>query len=168
MLIGFISAVIQALGGSDVNHANIDGSTALGAAAFDGHVAAVKVLLEAGAEVNHADNNRCTALYFGARHGHVEVIQVLLAAGADPSIADHQGRTPLALARANRFEAAAMALVQEGACAACGGGGSASGAVFMKCARCKAVRYCSKDCQRTHWRLHKASCAAETAQTGGL
>ena len=29
-----------------------------------------------------------------------------------------------------------------------------------KCARCKAVRYCSKDCQRADWKRHKTSCAA--------
>jgi hypothetical protein len=45
------------------------------------------------------------------------------------------------------------------ACAACGVGSSPSGARFKKCARCKAVRYCSKGCQSTHWPVHKASCA---------
>ena len=40
-----------------------------------------------------------------------------------------------------------------GVCASCGGGGS------LKCARCKAVIYCSADCQRAHWRsTHKATC----------
>jgi hypothetical protein len=31
---------------------------------------------------------------------------------------------------------------------------------FHRCARCKCVKYCSEECQRTHWRTHKASCVA--------
>jgi hypothetical protein len=27
-----------------------------------------------------------------------------------------------------------------------------------KCSRCKAVRYCSQKCQKTHWKLHKPEC----------
>jgi hypothetical protein len=27
------------------------------------------------------------------------------------------------------------------------------------CARCEAVRYCSRECQRTEWKAHKPACA---------
>ena len=29
-----------------------------------------------------------------------------------------------------------------------------------KCSRCKSVWYCSAECQRTHWPVHKQSCSA--------
>ena len=36
---------------------------------------------------------------------------------------------------------------------------TAAGGSFSKCARCKAVRYCSRDCQRAHWKNgHKQEC----------
>ncbi|KXZ50374.1 hypothetical protein GPECTOR_16g547 [Gonium pectorale] len=34
---------------------------------------------------------------------------------------------------------------------------------MQKCSRCQQARYCSKECQRQHWRDHKAECAALAA-----
>ncbi|KAL4443819.1 hypothetical protein ABPG75_011556 [Micractinium tetrahymenae] len=46
------------------------------------------------------------------------------------------------------------------ACACCGD----RALVLLKCSACKAVEYCSKDCQRKHWReAHKAECGRLTA-----
>jgi ankyrin repeat protein len=44
-------------------------------------------------------------------------VRALLAAGADVDREDDDGRTPLAAARANQHEAAALVLVQAGATA---------------------------------------------------
>ena len=38
-------------------------------------------------------------------------------------------------------------------CALCGKGGAKS-----KCADCRQVSYCSRDCQKTHWKTHKSVC----------
>ncbi|KAG2152952.1 hypothetical protein DEU56DRAFT_958244 [Suillus clintonianus] len=44
-------------------------------------------------------------------------------------------------------------------CAACGKEEGASGSLLI-CSRCKAVRYCSKGCQREDWNRHKTCCVA--------
>ena len=31
----------------------------------------------------------------------------------------------------------------------------------VKCARCRAARYCGKECQAQHWQAHKASCCVD-------
>jgi hypothetical protein len=46
----------------------------------------------------------------------------------------------------------------------CAAAGCASEEASSVCARCEAVRYCSRDCQRADWRAHKPACAA--AHTG--
>ena len=48
--------------------------------------------------------------------------------------------------------------------AGCAAAGCASEEASSVCARCEAVRYCSRECQRADWRAHKPACAA--AHTG--
>ena len=38
-------------------------------------------------------------------------------------------------------------------CAKCGKGGK-----NKKCARCHKIEYCSRECQRLHWKAHKPNC----------
>jgi len=54
------------------------------------------------------------------------------------------------------------------ACAACGGGSSASGGALQRCSRCHSVKYCSVACQRRHWQTHKALCAGGAAGSDGI
>ena len=35
---------------------------------------------------------------------------------------------------------------------------------FKQCAVCKSVLYCSEECQRVHWPVHKLNCSASVAQ----
>jgi tetratricopeptide (TPR) repeat protein len=47
--------------------------------------------------------------------------------------------------------------------AGCAAAGCASEEASSVCSRCRAVRYCSRECQRTDWKAHKPVCTA--AQT---
>jgi uncharacterized protein YjhX (UPF0386 family) len=42
--------------------------------------------------------------------------------------------------------------------AGCAAAGCASEEASSMCGRCEAVRYCSRECQRTDWKAHKAAC----------
>jgi hypothetical protein len=44
--------------------------------------------------------------------------------------------------------------------AGCAAAGCASEEASSVCVRCEAVRYCSRECQRTDWKAHKPVCAA--------
>ena len=44
--------------------------------------------------------------------------------------------------------------------AGCAAAGCASEKASSKCARCHAVRYCSRECQLTDWKAHKPACTA--------
>ncbi|KAK3669775.1 hypothetical protein LTR78_010348 [Recurvomyces mirabilis] len=48
----------------------------------------------------------------------------------------------------------------------CDGCGSRPGTdcmALMACAKCKAQKYCSQECQKKHWKKHKVSCKASTS-----
>jgi hypothetical protein len=44
--------------------------------------------------------------------------------------------------------------------AGCAAAGCASEEASSMCSRCEAVRYCSRECQRTDWKAHKPVCTA--------
>ena len=83
--------------------------TALIAAAHLGHAEVVRMLIKGGAPLDHINNLGWTAVIEsivlgdgGARHG--DTLRALVQAGANLNIADRSGQTPLALARARRFD----------------------------------------------------------------
>jgi uncharacterized protein len=71
------------------------GSTALGAASSEGHLAIVRGLLEAGAKVDAPDDLGRTPLALAAREDKVDVLTELLNAGADIEAVTDAGETVL-------------------------------------------------------------------------
>ena len=91
---------------SDIRQAGADGIvTALHAAARNGHVEVLKVLLarEDFTELNAKNEKGSTALHWAAENGHVEVLKVLLAREdfTELSAKDEYGNTVLHYAARN-------------------------------------------------------------------
>jgi ankyrin repeat protein len=74
------------------------GRTPLVAAAEEGHVAVVTLLIERGGDINASNAYHLTALDRAAVEGHEEVVNLLLSCGADCSKKDFSGCTALSLA----------------------------------------------------------------------
>jgi len=86
--------------GAAVDSKDSQWRTALIWASEYGHVAAVRVLLEAGAAVNYKDNFGSTALSFASENGHEGAVRALIEAG---SAAASSLRCPKTTTRAHRF-----------------------------------------------------------------
>ncbi|CAM9669430.1 unnamed protein product, partial [Hapterophycus canaliculatus] len=71
------------------------GFTALLFAAYHGHYAVTKMLLDAGANPNYAVPHGSTALHLAAEKGHSKVVRCLIEAGAKIDSRMLEGETPL-------------------------------------------------------------------------
>ncbi len=76
---------------------NTDGFTALGLAAYFGHLESLKLLLVKGADPNVLSNNglNVAPLHSALSGGHKEMARILVEAGADVNLAGGEGYTPL-------------------------------------------------------------------------
>jgi ankyrin repeat protein len=84
-------------------------------AAWNGHEAVVKVLLEKNANVETISVSGRTPLSLAALDGHEAVVKVLLEKNANIEIKDTDGRTPLSLAAWNGHEAVVKVLLDKNA-----------------------------------------------------
>jgi ankyrin repeat protein len=82
--------------GAQVSH---DGWQPLHYAAFEGHPAMIRFLLERGAPKDALAPNGYSALMLAARNGHLEAARALLHADADVTIKGPKGQTALSLAQ---------------------------------------------------------------------
>jgi ankyrin repeat protein len=89
--------------------------TALMWAVAQGHVDAIRLLLEVGADVNARSADGFTALMLAARAGNPEVSRILLDAGAKVNEASTDGTTPLLMSTVRGHVDYARVLVEAGA-----------------------------------------------------
>ncbi len=102
--------------GADVNTREPDtGNSSLHAAAWQGSVQAVEVLVKAGAAVNATNHQGLTALMTAASEGHLEVVRFLLSKGAGVDAVNRAGHTALWLAIRRGRETIAQILRDAGA-----------------------------------------------------
>lgn len=94
---GELDEVAQALtDGVNVDAIDVDGSTALMAAAFQGRTHIVRLLLDRGANINSVqDKFQWTPLIAAAYGGHHQVVQLLLEKNADLAFLDSEGNSAL-------------------------------------------------------------------------
>eukprot|EP00118_Oscarella_pearsei_P027028 m.310673 g.310673 ORF g.310673 m.310673 type:complete len:1006 (+) comp53700_c0_seq1:60-3077(+) len=75
----------------DLNSFTPHGYTPLHAAALEGKVDCIAVLIDSGSLVNLQDEDGWTALHAAASQGHPEAVRYLLDCGADPCVTNHRG-----------------------------------------------------------------------------
>lgn len=100
---------------ADQNAADNKGYTALMMAAFKGHPAATKLLMNRGADVNAGSHKGGTALIRAASAGRLEVVRLLLFKGADVNTETKKGLSALSVASANHFKDISTLLIAYGA-----------------------------------------------------
>lgn len=93
--------------GADVNK---PGWTPLHYAATNGHIAAMRMLLENHAFINAQSPNGTTPLMMAARYGTPEAVKLLLEEGAEPDLRNEKGMTAIDFAHSASREDAAKLL----------------------------------------------------------
>ncbi|CAJ1352527.1 unnamed protein product [Effrenium voratum] len=74
---------------------DLNGRTALAAAAVENYVEVVQMLLDEKMDPNDADKNLCTPLHVASELGHFDLLCLLLEGAADPACRDASGASPL-------------------------------------------------------------------------
>ncbi|XP_068168300.1 protein phosphatase 1 regulatory subunit 12A isoform X2 [Antennarius striatus] len=90
--------------GADINHANIDGLTALHQACIDENAEMVQFLVESGSDVNRGDNEGWTPLHAAASCGFIQIAKYLIEHGANVGGVNSEGELPLDVATEDAME----------------------------------------------------------------
>ncbi|XP_073327792.1 protein phosphatase 1 regulatory subunit 12A isoform X2 [Pagrus major] len=90
--------------GADINHANIDGLTALHQACIDENAEMVQFLVESGSDVNRGDNEGWTPLHAAASCGFIQIAKYLIEHGAHVGAVNSEGELPLDVATEDAME----------------------------------------------------------------
>jgi len=95
----------------DVNRRNVDGSTPLQWAVYNGDLAEARRLLKAGADVSLANNYGATPMTLASEVSNTDMLKLLLEVGANVDSPNPEGQTALmAVARTGNVEAARLLL----------------------------------------------------------
>jgi hypothetical protein len=77
---------------------------------------------------------------------------------------DQQGRALVGAEAEHQQAHSELAAARQAALAACAKCGATSkregGGPLLRCSTCQAVAYCSKGCQKEHWKVHKKGCGS--------
>jgi ankyrin repeat protein len=100
--------------GAHANTKDEKGVTPLMMASYQGHLAAVRKLLEVVGDegLEHKDEDGWTALHYAATGGHADVVAFLLCNGAQANSKDMGGWTPLIRASSKGHQAVVQMLLQ--------------------------------------------------------
>ncbi|XP_077452332.1 protein phosphatase 1 regulatory subunit 12A isoform X1 [Stigmatopora argus] len=90
--------------GADINHANVDGLTALHQACIDENPEMVQFLVESGSKVNTGDNEGWTPLHAAASCGFIQIAKYLIEHGALVGAVNSEGQLPLDVATEDAME----------------------------------------------------------------
>ncbi|KAL0968862.1 hypothetical protein UPYG_G00272840 [Umbra pygmaea] len=90
--------------GANINHANIDGLTALHQACIDENAEMVQFLVESGSDVNRGDNEGWTPLHAAASCGFIPIAKYLIDHGARVGAVNSEGELPLDVATDDAME----------------------------------------------------------------
>jgi hypothetical protein len=133
-----------------------------------------QVLFDAGGDVNEKNRFGGTAAseiaqadLAGDTSRNVAMLKWYIEHGGDVDVKDNDGMNVRMLVDMMQKRVPALMEVvkngkgprKEGQCANCGR--SPGGAkTFSTCSRCKQARYCSQNCQKVDWKMHKKTCTA--------
>ncbi|GMI37097.1 hypothetical protein TeGR_g13463 [Tetraparma gracilis] len=151
---GVVEVLVRA--GADMGAADACGAAALYHAVHFGQTECARILLEAGADVNGPNGAGWTPLHAAVLLDSIPLVVLLLQHGADVTTERSLGRfvTPIMFAKSEFVEKLLRKKHRVGRCGypLCDGG---EGGKLLGCSLCNRVFYCSKACQRAHWREHK-------------
>ncbi|KAJ8488353.1 hypothetical protein ONZ51_g3596 [Trametes cubensis] len=133
-----------------------------------------RILLEHGADPNKQDRFGSVPLIGAFQNESMDAIEVLMEHGARLDIPDADGYTPdsffircgprvtAVVQKWKRKRAGESKPLDEKVCVVCGKGDGP----LKWCAKCHKIWYCSKECQRSDWPVHKKTCVShDTAST---